>query len=79
MPISLRIPAHKIILIKQFAQKNGMSQTAVILDAVDEKIGLKKGRPQHIRELSGWMTHEEAEELRNSSHFFDQINEGDWE
>lgn len=79
MPISLRIPSHKEELIRKFAQKKGKTQTAIILEAVDEKLGLNKNRPQLIRDLAGWMPHDEAEELRNALHPFEQINEGDWE
>jgi hypothetical protein len=79
MPISLRIPTHTEELIRKFAKKKGKTQTAIILEAVDEKLGLKKNRRQLIRDLAGWMPHDEAEELRNSLHLFDQINEGDWE
>ncbi len=49
-----------------------------ILEAIDEKLGLVKNRGQTIRELAGWMSHEEAEELRQSLKVFDAIHEGDW-
>ena len=35
-------------------------KTTFILEAVDEKMGLVKGREQIVRELSGWLSHEEA-------------------
>ena len=79
MPISLRIPTDKEELIRKYAKKRGKTQTAIILEAVDEKLGLNKNRPQLIRDLAGWMSHDEAEELRSSLLLFDQINEGDWE
>lgn len=79
MPISLRIPTRQEELIRNYAKKMGKTQTAVILEAVDEKLGLNKNRAQLIRDLAGWMSHDEAEELRNSLLLFDQINEGDWE
>jgi hypothetical protein len=56
-----------------------MTKTAVILTAVDEKLGLTKNREQTIRELSGWLSHEEAAELREAIDVFSQIHEGDWE
>jgi hypothetical protein len=79
MPISLRIPPEKEKIIQKFAKKAGITKTAVILDAVDEKLGLTKPREQTIRELAGWLSHEEADELRESVAVFSQIHAGDWE
>ena len=79
MAISLRIPTQKEELIRKFAKKTGKTKTAVILEAVDTKLGLDKDRKQLIRDLAGWMPHDEAKELRNSLQIFNQINEGDWE
>jgi predicted DNA-binding protein len=79
MPISLRIPPEKEKMIKNFAKKTHTTKTAVILEAVDEKLGLTKSREQTIRELAGWLTAEEAHELRESVEIFSQINEGDWD
>jgi hypothetical protein len=42
MPISLRIPPEKEKIIQRFAKKAGTTKTAVILNAVDEKLGLTK-------------------------------------
>jgi predicted transcriptional regulator len=78
MPLSLRIPADKAQIIKRAAAKSGKSKSAYILDAVEEKLGLIKDREKTIRELAGWMSHEEAEELRKSVEVFNQISEGDW-
>ncbi|MBW2478432.1 MAG: DUF1778 domain-containing protein [Deltaproteobacteria bacterium] len=79
MPISLRIPPEKEKMIQKAAKKCGTTKTAIILEAVDEKLGLTKTREQVIRELAGWLTHEEALELRQAVEVFSQINEGDWE
>ena len=79
MPISLRISAEKEKIIQKFAEKAGITKTAVILNAVDEKLGLKKTREQSIRELAGWLSHEEADELRGALSVFGQIHEGDWD
>ena len=79
MPISLRIPPETDKLIQKAAKKSGTTKTAIILEAVDEKLGLSKSREQTIRELAGWLTREEARELRQSVEVFNQINEGDWE
>ncbi len=78
MPISLRIPPEKEKKIQKFAKKASTTKTAVILNAVDEKLGLTKSREQTIRELAGWLTPEEADELRKSVDVFSQIHEGDW-
>jgi len=78
MPISLRIPSEKEKIINRAASKAGKTKTAYILEAVDEKLGLMKNREQTIRELSGWLSHDEAEELRKSLEIFNKINEGEW-
>ena len=79
MPISLRIPPEKDKLIQKAAKKSGTTKTAIILEAVDEKLGLSISREQTIREMAGWLTHDEAHELRQSLEVFSQIHEGDWE
>jgi len=79
MPISLRIPPEKEKVIQRLAKKTGTTKTAVILNAVDEKLGLTKTREQSIRELAGWLSSEEANELRETLAGFDQIYKGDWE
>ena len=80
MPISLRIPPEKDKLIQKAAKKSGTTKTAIILEAVDEKLGLTKNREQLIRELSR-LAHrtKKLTELRQSLEVFSQINEGDWE
>ena len=42
MPIRLRIPPEKEKMIKDIAKNNQTTKTAVILEAVDEKLGIKK-------------------------------------
>jgi hypothetical protein len=79
MPLSLRINPDKEEIIRKAAAKKGKSKTSFILEAVDEKLGLHKSREQVIRELAGWMTHEEAEELRRSTKTFNRVNKGDWD
>ena len=78
MPMSLRIPPEKEKKIQKIAQREGTTKTAVILKAVDEKLGLTETREHTIRELAGWLSHEEADELRRSVDAFSQINERDW-
>ncbi len=78
MPVSLRLPPGKEEKIKRAAAKSGKSKTAFILEALDEKMGLQKNREQLLRDFAGWLSHEEAEELRRAIGVFDTINEGDW-
>jgi len=78
MPLSLRIPPEKEEMIKIASKRAGKTKSAFIVEAIDEKLGLVKNREKTIRQLAGWLTHEEAEELRTSLDVFNQINEGDW-
>ncbi len=79
MPISLRIPPKKEEMIRKAAKKTGKTKTAYILEALDEKLGLVKNREETIRGLAGWMSHDEAKELRKSLEIFNKVNEEDWE
>jgi hypothetical protein len=79
MAISLRITTDKEELINRYAKKTGKTKTAVILEAVDEKLGLAKSKPEKIKNIAGWMSHEEAESLRKSIQIFRRIHDGDWE
>ena len=78
MPLSLRIPSKKEEMIKKAAVKAGKTKSAYIIDAVDEKLGLVKNRENVIRELAGWLSKDEAAELRKATEVFSQINNGDW-
>ncbi len=78
MPVSLRIPSEKDEMLKKAAAKSKKTKTAYILDAVDEKLGLVKSREQVVRELAGWLSHEEAKELRKAVEPFGKVEEGDW-
>ena len=62
MPLSLRIPPKKEAVITKAAIKAGKTKSAYILDAVDEKLGLVNDREKTIRELAGWLSHDEAED-----------------
>ena len=79
MPISLRLPEYEENLINKLAKETGRTKTAVILEAVSEKLGTSKNKKQLIRDLSGWMSHDEAEQLRSNLQHFDQVTDGDWE
>ena len=65
-------------MIKLAAKKAGKTKSAFIIEAIDEKLGLVKNREKKIRQLAGWLSREEADELRASLEVFNQINEGDW-
>jgi len=53
----LRIPQEKEELIRKAAAKGGMSKTAYIIEASDEKLGIVKSREETIRALAGWLIH----------------------
>jgi len=78
MPIIIRLPKQEEKRITKMAEKTGKTKTAIILEAVSEKLGTCKNKKQLIRELSGWMSHDEAEKPRTHTQNFDQINVGDW-
>jgi predicted DNA-binding protein len=73
------MPAEKEKRIKKVAAKFGKTKTAFILEAVDEKLGLRKSREQLVHELAGWMSPEEAEDLRKAVTPSREIHPGDWE
>ena len=79
MPLSLRIPPHKEELLRILAGRTGKTKSAIIMEAVDEKLGLHKDRRRLIHDLAGWMSPQEASELEQSLAVFEQVNEGDWE
>ncbi len=79
MPLSLRISPKKAELIRKAASKAGKTKTAFILEAVDDKLGLSKDRQEMVRELAGWMSHDEAQALRKALKVFDRVNPGDWD
>ncbi len=60
-------------MIKKAAARSRKTKTAYILDAVDQKLGLVKNREQVVRELAGWLSHEEAQELRKALEVFDRV------
>jgi len=79
MPLSLRIPKDKEKLLREYAERTGKTKSTVIMEAVEEKLGIGENRKTLVRELSGWMPHTEAEELRKTLSYFDEVHEGDWE
>ena len=79
MPISLRLPENEEKMIQRIAERTGRTKTAIILEAISEKLGTRINRKQLIKNISGWMSHDEANQLRNHLQHFDQIADGDWE
>jgi ribosome-binding protein aMBF1 (putative translation factor) len=65
-------------MIRKSGTKSKKTKTAYTLDAVDEKLGLVKDREQVVREFAGWLSHEEAQELRKAVETFNKVEEGDW-
>ncbi|MBI4859607.1 MAG: DUF1778 domain-containing protein [Candidatus Riflebacteria bacterium] len=78
MPMSLRIPPEKMELIRKAARRAGKTRSAFLLEAVDEKLGLSVSRQDTIRRMAGWLSHEEAEELRESLAILGEVHAGDW-
>jgi uncharacterized protein (DUF1778 family) len=78
MPVSLRIPSGKDEMLRKAAAKSRKTKTAYILEAVDEKLGLVQDREKIVRELAGWLSHEEAQEVRKAVEIFNKVDEEDW-
>ncbi len=78
MPISLRIPPKQEEAIAKAAKKAGKTKTAFILEAVNEKLGLAENREQVVKKMAGWMSPEEASDLKAAVGEFEEIHEGDW-
>jgi len=77
MPVSLRIPSGKDEMLRKAAAKSSKTKTAYILEAVDEKLGLIKDREKVVRELAGWLSHEEAQEVRKAVEVFNRVDKED--
>ena len=78
MPISLRIPPKREEAIAKAAKKAGKTKTAFIIEAINEKLGLIKNREQVVRRTAGWLSPEEASDLKAAVKEFEEIREGDW-
>lgn len=64
-----------VAMVKKAAVKTGKKKTAYTIKAVDERIGSTKNRERMVRKLAGWLTHEEAEELREAVNVFNETEE----
>jgi len=78
MPISLRIPPKQEKAIEKAAKKAGKTKTAFILEAVNEKLGFVENREQLVRKTAGWLSPEEASDLKAAVRAFEEIHEEDW-
>lgn len=79
MQVSLRVPPKTSERLKSLAHDTGKTKTALILEALTEKYGPQKKRSQIVRDLAGWMSKAECEELRNSVEHFNKIDDEDWQ
>jgi uncharacterized protein (DUF1778 family) len=71
----LRISSDKNEMLKKATARSRKTKTAYILEAVDEELGLAKNRERIVRELAGWLSHEEAQELRKAVETFNKVDE----
>ena len=53
-------------------KKGKKKKTTYLFNAAVEKLALAKKREQLVRELAGWLSHEEAQELRRAVEVFDK-------
>jgi predicted transcriptional regulator len=78
MPISLRVPPETSARLKSLAKKTGKTQTALIVEALNEKYAPQQSRPQLVRQLAGWMSPAECKALRDALADFDTVDDKDW-
>ena len=78
MPISLRMPPKQEEAVKRAAKKAGKTKTAFILEAVNEKLGVAENREQRVRKMAGWMSPEEASDLKANVAAFEEIHDENW-
>ena len=78
MQVSFRVPSETSARLKSLAKKTGKTQTALIIEALNEKYAPPIKRSQLVRELAGWMTPSESDALRRSIADFDTIDDEDW-
>jgi predicted transcriptional regulator len=78
MQISLRVPPKTGKRLKSLEAQTGKTKTSLILEALQEKYEPQTSRSQLIRELAGWMSKSECDELRETVDEFNTINDEDW-
>ena len=79
MQVSLRVPEKTGNHLDYLAKKTGKTKSALIMEALDEKYHPEKDRSQLIRELSGWMSKTECNELREAVTEFNTVDDEDWQ
>ena len=79
MQVSIRVPPETSDRLKSLVEKTGKTKTALILEAIDEKYALKKEHSQLVRELAGWMSQAECDDLRHTVADFDKVDDRDWQ
>ena len=78
MPISLRIPPKQEEAIAKAAKNAGKTKTAFIIEAINGKLGVIQNREQVVRRTAGWLSPEEASDLKAAMKEFEEIHEEDW-
>ena len=78
MQISLRVPPKTGDRLKALEAETGKTKTALILEALQEKYEPRTDRSKLVRDLAGWMSKSECEELRKTVAEFDTIDDEDW-
>ena len=78
MQISLRVPPKTGERLKALEAKTGKTKTALILEALQDKYEPRTVRSQLVRDLAGWMSSSECEELRKALAEFNTVDDEDW-
>ena len=60
-------------MIKKSDAKNNETKPPSTFEVVDKKLGFVKNRERVVRELAGWLSHEEAQELRKAVDIFNKV------
>jgi hypothetical protein len=61
-------------MVEEPPTQSGKEKVALISEDIVVKRSLPKSREKIVREMAGWLTHKEAEELRRATRVFSQIN-----
>lgn len=78
MQVSLRVSPETNSKLQALAKKTGKTKTALILEALNHRYELEKDHSHLIRDLAGWMSKAECDELRRAVADFDTVDHGDW-
>jgi len=66
-------------MVEKTPIQSGKEKIALSPKDIDVKKSLPKSREKIVREMAGWLTPEEAEELRRATKVFNRVDEGDWD